>query len=284
MSHDDLRKENDSLLAQQINTTQVEFIPPCLKCIERDNATTSPGSSNASELMPSIASVVSNPSSEETTNISEENDRLKNLLETGMFKCLKGHQTLCDILKKQILNRNPRNEGVGFTRNLNSDDSYWKPEQYPMPTWVLAKMPPPDPYSLSGYDIVSSDVVTESFDSNYKLFKDVHGKVFARYIGTNCRNGPPVKQIWVLKELIDKLPVNVDAASLRKTTEDKSTHGHDYDHVSANYFIHREAENKHAYSFVYPDASKYRPARFPRNRRSSHASLPPIPMWVVKKN
>ena len=109
-------------------------------------------------------------------------------------------------------------------------------------------------------------------------------QVFARYIGTNCRNGPPVKQIWVLKELIDKLPVNADAASLRKTSEDKSTHGHDYEHVSSNHFIHREAENKHAYSFVYPDASEYRPARFPRNRRSSYASRPPIPMWVVKKN
>ena len=35
MSHDDLRMENDSLLAQQISASQVEFIPLCLKCIER---------------------------------------------------------------------------------------------------------------------------------------------------------------------------------------------------------------------------------------------------------
>ena len=72
-------------------------------------------------------------------------------------------------------------------------------------------MPPLDPYTLSGYENASSDVVIESFDSNYKLFKDVHGEVFARYISTNCRNGPPVKQIWVQKELITNLPVNVDA-------------------------------------------------------------------------
>src|SRR3954469_16805496 len=101
--------------------------------------------------MLSTASVVSNPSSEETTNITEVNVRLKNILETSMFKSLKGHQTLSDVLKKQILNRNPRKEGVGFTRNLNADRSYWKPEQYPKTTWVLAKMPPPDPYTLSRY-------------------------------------------------------------------------------------------------------------------------------------
>ena len=89
--------------------------------------------------------MVSNPSSEDSIDIDEENARLKSLLETGMFKSLKGHQILCDILKKQILNRNPRKEGVAFTRKLNPDGSYWKPEQYPETTWVRAKMPPPDP-------------------------------------------------------------------------------------------------------------------------------------------
>ena len=103
---------------------QEGFIPPCLKCIEYENATAYPGSSTSSEPMLSTASMVSNPSSEETTNITEENVRLKNLLETGMFKSLKGHQTLCDVLKKQILNRNPRKEGIGFTQNLNADNSY----------------------------------------------------------------------------------------------------------------------------------------------------------------
>ena len=33
VGYEDLQKERDSLLAQQISPTQVEFIPPCLKCI-----------------------------------------------------------------------------------------------------------------------------------------------------------------------------------------------------------------------------------------------------------
>ena len=125
----------------------------------------------SSESVVSTASVVYNPSSEDTIDIAEENARLKNLLETGMFKSLKGHQTLCDVLKEQILNQNPRKEGVGFTRNLNVDGSYWKPKQYPKTTWVLAKMPPPDPYTLSGYDNASSYVVIESFESNYNCLR-----------------------------------------------------------------------------------------------------------------
>ncbi|KAI5021518.1 hypothetical protein ZWY2020_058248 [Hordeum vulgare] len=48
MSHDDLRMENDSLLAQQISAALVEFTPPCLKCIERETVNSSPESSNAS--------------------------------------------------------------------------------------------------------------------------------------------------------------------------------------------------------------------------------------------
>src|SRR4051812_44735437 len=108
MSHDDLRKENDSLLSQQIIVPQEGFNPPCLKCIENDRMNAIPRSSMSSESAISTASVVSNPSSEDTIDIVEENVRLENLLETGMFKSLKGHQTLCDVLKKQILNRNPR--------------------------------------------------------------------------------------------------------------------------------------------------------------------------------
>ena len=49
--------------------------------------------------------MVTNPSAEDATAIADENARLKTLLETGMFKSLKGHQTLCDVLKRQILNR-----------------------------------------------------------------------------------------------------------------------------------------------------------------------------------
>ena len=48
MSHEDLLKENDSLLAQKISFAQEEFIPPCLKCIEQESANSSPESSNAS--------------------------------------------------------------------------------------------------------------------------------------------------------------------------------------------------------------------------------------------
>ena len=72
----------------------------------------------------STSDVVTNPSIEDTTTIADENARLKTLLETGMYKSLKGHQTLCDVLKKQILNRNPRKEGVGFERKMNADGSY----------------------------------------------------------------------------------------------------------------------------------------------------------------
>ena len=50
--------------------------------------------------------MVSNSSLEETTNATHENAGLKELYVTGIYKSLKGHQTLCDVLKKQILNRN----------------------------------------------------------------------------------------------------------------------------------------------------------------------------------
>ena len=42
VSYEDLQKERDSLLAQQINAAQEDFIPPCLKCIERESANSSP--------------------------------------------------------------------------------------------------------------------------------------------------------------------------------------------------------------------------------------------------
>ena len=72
--------------------------------------------------------VATNPSSEEATSDTDENVGLKELYVTGMYKSLKGHQTLCDVLKKQILHRNPRKEGIAFERKLNADGSYWKPE------------------------------------------------------------------------------------------------------------------------------------------------------------
>ena len=70
---------------------QEGFNPPCLKCIENDYMNASPSSSMSSESAISTASVVSNPSFKDTIDIAEENVRLKNLLETGMFKILKGH-------------------------------------------------------------------------------------------------------------------------------------------------------------------------------------------------
>src|SRR3954463_2082027 len=77
----------------------------------------------------STASMVSNPSSEDTIDIVEENVRLKNLLETGLFKSLKGHQTLCDILINRSSTgiRGKKESGslgtstlMGHTGNLNS--------------------------------------------------------------------------------------------------------------------------------------------------------------------
>ena len=42
--------------------------------------------------------------------------------------------------------------------------------------------------------------------------------MFARYIGTNCRNGPPLKKIWVPKSCLENLPVNVIMTPPRKKT------------------------------------------------------------------
>ena len=129
MSCEDLQKECDSLLAQQISSAQDEFIPPCLKCIEHEYANSSPESSNASiAANSSTVSVVTNSSFVDTTHITDDNVGLKELYVIGIYKSPKGHQTLCDVLKKQILNRNPRKEGIAFERKLNADGTYWKPE------------------------------------------------------------------------------------------------------------------------------------------------------------
>ena len=99
--HEDLQKENESLHAQQISPAQEGFEPPCLKCIERDNAASVAECSTATPVaISSTANVVTNPSAEDTTTIVDENARFKSLLETGMYKSLKGHQILCDVLKK----------------------------------------------------------------------------------------------------------------------------------------------------------------------------------------
>ena len=260
--------------------------------------------------------MVTNPSAEDTTTIADENARLKTLLETGMYKSLKGHQTLCDVLKKQILNRNPRKEGVGFERKMNVDGSYWKPEQYPKTTWVAAKEPSVDPSNLSGFTCANPIIIDESFDANYKLFKSQNGEVFARYIGTNCRNGPPMKKIWVPKGCLEKLPANTvitppgmktnprpkasygPKASYRQRThlshpntnvlQGNHTQTHEYERVSSNRYIHK-TKNFSSYSYEYysPPARLF--ARAPRPKFSDAAlrliaSKPHLKMWVVKRN
>ena len=91
-AHEDLQKENESLRSKQISPAQEGFEPPCLKCIERDNATSiAECSTAATVVLSSTTDVVTNPSAEDTTTIADENARLKTLLETGMYKSLKGH-------------------------------------------------------------------------------------------------------------------------------------------------------------------------------------------------
>ena len=67
-----------------------------------------------------------------------------------------------------------------------------------------------DPSTLSGFTCANPIVIDESFDANYKLFKNQNGEVFARFIGTNCRNGPPLKKIWVPKNSLEKLRVHYE--------------------------------------------------------------------------
>jgi len=67
---------------------------------------------------------------------------------------------------------------------------------------VLAKEKAIDIANLSGFICkIDTFIVDESLDSDYKLFKDNDGKVIARYVGANCRNGSPKRQIWVPKSL-----------------------------------------------------------------------------------
>ena len=102
-AHEGLQKENESLRAEQISSAQEGFEPPCLKCIERDNATSVAECSTATVVaISSTVDAVTNPSIEDTTAIADENARLKTLLETGMYKSLKGHQTLCVSSKSRF--------------------------------------------------------------------------------------------------------------------------------------------------------------------------------------
>ena len=72
-AHEDLQKENESLRAQQVSSAQDGFEPPCLKCIERDNATSVAECSTAATVaLSSTTDVVTNPSAEDTTTIANE--------------------------------------------------------------------------------------------------------------------------------------------------------------------------------------------------------------------
>ncbi len=223
---------------------------------------------------------------------------------TGMYKSLKGHQSLCDVLKKQILNRNPRKEGIAFERKLNADGTYWKPKQYRKTSWVAATGPPfdsSDSSNLTGFSCELSYSSDESFDSNYKLFKNQSGEVFARYVGTNCRNGPPLRKIWVPKSCLENLQVNVlmtpplENLNPRSNSSGgpKSSRGsksstdqnyartrayasnmqgnykeYEYEHYSSNHYVHKSSNQFSAYSYEY-----FNP---PIVKRSALASMPPF--------
>ena len=60
--HEDLQRENESLRAQQISPALDGFEPPCLKCLERDNATSVAECSTAATVaLSSTTDVETNP-------------------------------------------------------------------------------------------------------------------------------------------------------------------------------------------------------------------------------
>jgi hypothetical protein len=81
-SYDKLAKEKASLFAEQTEKLPDEFVPPCLKCLERSNADSTNETSSATvEILATATNDNSNPSTEEFVAISNENSRLKDLLE-----------------------------------------------------------------------------------------------------------------------------------------------------------------------------------------------------------
>lgn len=90
-AHEDLKKENESLRAQQISPPQERFEPPCLKCLEQDNAISVAGCSTTIAIaISSTADVVTNPSAEDTTTIADENARLRHCLRQEYTRVSKG--------------------------------------------------------------------------------------------------------------------------------------------------------------------------------------------------
>lgn len=133
--------------------------------------------------------------------------------------------------------------------------------------------------------------------------------MFARFIGTNCRNGSPMKRIWVSCHL-EKLHVNVTTTSLKKKTFPRSMSSrrqrssyyrtnnyvlhvrtqktHEYEHYGMNHYVH-PSKNFSGYSceYYYPLVKLAIRATLPKfydaNLRLI-ASKPPLRMWVVKKD
>jgi hypothetical protein len=300
-AHDELESVNLSLLVQQEARKDNDFVPPCLTCLDRSKTELSAESSKENE---SIIIDDTNPSDEENPAVTEELLRLKDLFETGMFKSVQGHQYLCDILKKALLHRNPRKEGVGFERKLNADGSYWEPEQYPKTVWVLAKEKPIDIANLSGFNCkIDKAIVDESLDSDYKLIKNQEGKVSAEFIGTAPKNGFQKRQIWVRKSLVEKLPSNHSMQgrpsvppnhfySLEKRNDllvtETNVPQKEYFRVDRNVYRHRDNNDKLAYAHRYPNPSQrnyvYGVLDGSPRRNTSAPSKSPTRLWVVKKN
>ena len=102
-----------------------------------------------------------------------------------MFKSLKGHQTLCDVLKKSILHKNPRKEATGFERKLNENGTYWEPREYPQTVWVPGKSKTLNHALLSGYNSLIPEYPDDYSMENCKLFKDRHGETIGCGVPAN---------------------------------------------------------------------------------------------------
>src|SRR3954471_633575 len=306
-AHEELENVNLSLMAQQGSEANHKTDSPCLTCLER--------SKTDSKGKAPIIIDDTNASNEENPAVTEELLRLKNLFETGMFKSVQGHQYLCDILRKALLHRNPRNDGVGFERKINPDGTYWEPEQYPKTVWVVAKEKPIDIANLSGFDCkMNKAIVDESLDSDYKLMKDEQGKVTAEYVGTPPKNGFYKRQIWVQKALVEKLPANhtmqgkslvppnhfysLETINDPLVTESNVPQKKYYRTGRHTYRPHNN-RTKIAYAHTYANHSQrtyiygvldgtpkqYTPVRFNiASTSASTSSQSPARLWVVKKN
>src|SRR3954462_218862 len=309
-AHEELETLNLTLIAQQGTKPKTDSTTPCLTCLDRDKL------ESVRKGKRPIVIDDSNPSVEENENFTEELLRLKDLFDTGMFKSVQGHQHLCDILRKALLHRNPRQEGVGFERKINPDGTYWAPEQYPRTVWVLAKEKPIDIANLLGFNCkIDKAIVDESLDSDYKLTKDQAGKVSAECVCAPPENGFYKRQIWVHKSLVEKLPANHSMQgkptvpprhfySLEERNDplvpESNIPQKEYYRVDRTTYRHRDNHDKIAIShrYVNPSSKNYvygvldgSPRRNYSARKTNVASTStsapsqsPARLWVVKKN